>query len=99
MNPIKQILSFDHNMSQIINYKIRLSKIHAVNKERLGEFETYTPRAFLTDITISFNYKMYNMTLQLNNVFDEEHYNHLSRIKNITPEAGRNIHLVCKVML
>ena len=99
MNPIKQILSFDHNMSQIINYKIRLSKIHAVNKERLGEFETYTPGAFLTDITISFNYKMYNMTLQLNNVFDEEHYNHLSRIKNITPEAGRNIHLVCKVML
>ena len=98
MNPTKQILNFDYT-SQFINYKIRLSKIHSVLKDRLGEFETPTSGAFLTDIVISFNYKMHNMTIQLNNVFNQKHYNHLSRIKNITPESGRNLHLVYKIML
>ena len=96
MNPMKQILNLDYG-NKFINYKIRLSKIHAQN--RLGEFETFTPGAFLTDIVISLNYKMHNMTVQLNNIFDKEHYNHLSRIKNITPEAGRSFHLVYKIML
>ena len=67
--------------------------------DKLGEFETVTSGAFLTDIVISLNYKMHSVTLQLNNIFDKEHYNHLSRIKNITPEASRNVHLVYKIML
>ena len=98
MNPAKQILNFDY-ASKFTNYKIRLSKIHSVGIDKLGEFETVTSGAFLTDIVISLNYKMHSVTLQLNNIFDKEHYNHLSRIKNITPEAGRNVHLVYKIML
>ena len=94
MNPMKQILSFDYS-NKFVNYKVRFSKIHAQN--RLGEFETYTPGTFLTDFIISFKYKMHNIALQLNNIFDEKYYNHLSRIKNITPEAGKNINLVYKV--
>ena len=29
--------------------------------------------------------------MQFNNVFNVTHYNHLSRIKSIMPEAGRNV--------
>ena len=34
----------------------------------------------------------------LREIFDEKYYNHLSRIKDITPEPGKNIHLVYKVL-
>ena len=96
INPMKQILNFQYE-NHLIKYTIRLSKTHSQN--RLGEFETYTPGSFLTDFIIALNYKMHNMTIQVNNLFDKEYYNHLSRIKNITPEPGRNFHLVYKVML
>ena len=98
INPTKQILNIDY-MRQFANYKIRLSKIHSVDQGRVGEFETSTEGVLLTDIIFSFNYKMHSMTLQLNNIFDKEHYNHLSRIKDIYPEAGRNVHLVYKIMI
>ena len=94
MNPMKQIISIDYN-KKFVNYKLRFSKIHA--QDRLGEFETYTPGVLLTDFIMSFNYKMHNITLQLNNIFNKKYYNHLSRIKNITPEAGKNLNLVYKV--
>ena len=95
MNPMKQVLNIDYNL-KFIDYKIRFSKIHS--QDRLGEFETYTPGAFLTDFIISYKYKRFNLTIQLNNIFDEVYYNHLSRIKNITPEPGRNITFNCKLM-
>ena len=96
INPMKQIFNFDYG-NNFINYKIRFSKIHA--QDRLGEFETYTPGAFLTDLIVSFMYKKHNITIQLNNIFDQTYLNHLSRIKNITPEAGKNFNLVYKVIL
>ena len=96
INPTKQILSFDYNKN-FINYKLRLTRIHEQN--RLGEFETYTPGAFLTDFIISYKYKSNDFAIQFNNIFDKEYYNHLSRIKSITPEAGKNINLVYKVFL
>ncbi len=96
MNPTKQILNFDFDY-HIMSYKIRFSKIHSQN--RLGEFETYTPGAFLTDFIITFDYKKHNMIIQLNNIFDEKYYNHLSRIKDITPEPGKNFHLIYKLFI
>ena len=81
----------------MINYKVRFSKIHPQNK--LGEFETYTPGAFLTDFIIAYTYKEHNLTLQLNNIFDEVYYNHLSRIKNIAPEPGKNLNIIYKLFI
>ena len=96
MNPTKQILDFDYT-TRFISHKIRMTKINPQN--RLGEFETYTPGAFLVDYVITFNYNMNKLTIQANNLFDEVHYNHLSRIKNIAPETGKNIHIVYKIMM
>ena len=94
MNPDKQILVLKYKKT-LMNYKLRLSKIHSQN--RLGEFESYTPSSFLADVIIGYNRNNQNITIQLNNLFDEEYYNHLSKIKSIMPEAGRNIILNYKV--
>ena len=72
-----------------MNYKIRTTKIHAQN--RLGEFESQTPSSFLVDCIIGYHNNNKNITIQFNNIFNETSYNHLSKIKMIMPEAGRNI--------
>ena len=94
MSHSKQTLTFDYKYD-LINYKIRFSQIHA--QKRLGEFEQYTPGAFLTDLVISYNDQTKNITIQLNNIFNVIYYNHLSRIKAITPEAGRNFSINYKL--
>ena len=96
INPMKQILSFNSDR-EFFNFQIRFSKIHA--QGRLGEFETYTPGTFLTDLVINYSNDRHNITLQLNNIFDRVYYNHLSRIKSISPETGRNLNLIYRIMI
>ena len=88
INPMKELLSFSFNRKDM-NLKLRFIKIHSQN--RLGEFETYTSGAFLTDLVLSYSHINYDLSIQFNNIFNEEYYNHLSRIKSIMPEAGRNV--------
>ena len=88
INPDKQILNLEYN-KKVMSYKVRLSKIHAQN--RLGEFETFTQSSVLFDFVIAYTKDNQNITIQFNNILDEEYYNHLSRIKLISPEAGRNL--------
>ena len=95
INPMKQILKFEYD-SRFVKCTIRLSKTHSQN--RLGEFETYTPGALLTDFILTYNFGSQNIIVQFNNIFDEIHYNHLSRIKDIIPERGRNIHFIYKII-
>ncbi len=95
INPAKHILNLGYDQN-FMNYKLRLSKIHSQN--RLGEFEVYTPSAFLMDIIFSYKNKRQTFTLQLNNILDETHYNHLSKIKFIAPEPGRNLVLSYKLL-
>ena len=79
----------------MMNYNLRLSKIHS--QIRLGEFETYTPSSFLVDFMISYNNNNKNLTIQLNNILNEKYYNHLSKIKSIMPESGKNILINYKI--
>ena len=94
INPDKHIITLKYE-KELMNYKLRLSKIHSQN--RLGEFESYTPSSFLIDFIISYSKINQNITIQFNNIFNEEYYNHLSKIKTIMPEAGRNIVLNYKI--
>ena len=81
---------------ELMNYKFRLSRTHS--QDRLGEFETYTPSAFLVDFIIGYSRNSQSVTVQFNNILNEEYYNHLSRIKSIMPEAGRNIAINYKIL-
>ncbi len=96
MNPKKEILTFDV-INKSINYKIRFSKIYT--QDRIGEFETITEGTFLTDLAVNYSFKTHSLTIQMNNIFDQTYYNHLSRIKDLTPEPGSSIHLNYKVIL
>ena len=96
INPDKHTLSFNYETKKN-NYKIRFSKIE--EQTRLGEFESYTPGVFLTDLVIRYQFKNHNIILQCNNIFDKEYYNHLSRIKNIYAEPGRNINIIYKLAI
>ena len=96
INPDKHTLSFNYETEKN-NYKIRFSKIE--EQTRLGEFESYTPGVFLTDLVIRYQFKNHNIILQCNNIFDEEYYNHLSRIKNIYAEPGRNFNIIYKLAI
>ena len=94
MNPDKQILILEYQ-KELLNYKLRLSKIHSQN--RLGEFESYTPSSFLVDFVIGYTREKQNITIQFNNILNKKYYNHLSKIKTIAPEAGRNFILNYKI--
>ena len=66
-------------------------------QSRLGEFETTTPGYSLIDIYGSYSFGSSNgnhrLIFNVNNILDEEYYNHLSKIKTIMPEFGRRISL------
>ena len=94
INPDKQILILEYQ-KELMNYKLRLSKIHSQN--RLGEFETYTPSSFLVDFILGYSKINQNITIQFNNILDEKYYNHLSKLKSVMPESGRNFVLNYKI--
>ena len=96
MNPTKEILDISYYKNNY-SLKLRFKNIHDQN--RLGEFETPTEGALLTDFLVNFQFRRHNISIQFNNIYDEIHYNHLSRIKDVTPEAGRNTHIVYKIMI
>ena len=95
INPDKHLLSMIYTKNNL-RYNLRLMQTNEQN--RLGRFETYTPSAMIVDFIIGYNYKNTSLTLQLNNIFDETIYNHLSKIKSITPESGRNLVVSYKIL-
>ena len=96
INPMKQVAHFNY-IKESIKVGLRFTNIHSQN--RLGEFETPTSSAFLVDFIGSYSNKNQNITIQFNNIFNKEYYNHLSKIKSIMPEAGRNILINYKIFL
>jgi len=96
INPPKQILTLGYSKEHV-NFSARLARGHEQN--RLGEFESYTPGYFLVDLISSYKIKKHYVTIQFNNIFDVMYYNHLSLIKEVVPEPGRNIALSYKLVL
>ena len=78
-----------------LSTSIRFTK--GFEQSRLGEFETITPGYSLIDIYGSYSFGSSNgnhrLIFNVNNILDEEYYNHLSKIKTIMPEFGRRISL------
>ena len=68
-------------------------------QNRLGIFETKTDPYVLVNVHSVYNFgntisgMNHRLALYMNNIFNAEYYNHLSRIKDIMPEAGRSLSL------
>jgi len=88
INPDKHIGMIEYQ-TNFNNYKLRATYING--QKKIGEFETETGSSALLDLIVSYNKSNYNITIQLNNILNQTYYNHLSRIKEIMPEPGRNI--------
>jgi len=79
---------------------LNLKKVFA--QKRLGQFETRTDGYSILGINGSYTIRTakvsHKFILQINNVFDQVYYNHLSRIKTIMPEDGRSLNIQYRVV-
>ena len=96
--PLKGMLGIRYSLNGItFGGKVRM----AAEQDRLGEFETPTDGYYLVDLNAQYSFSWGDtfQTISLNalNLFNEEYYNHLSLIKEIFPEPGRNINLLYRV--
>jgi iron complex outermembrane receptor protein len=68
---------------------------------RVDEFEDPTEGYGLLNIFVQTMFAtgpvVHNVTLAMDNVFDKEYRNHLSRVKVVMPEAGRNIRAIYRL--
>lgn len=73
----------------------------AAAQNRTGEFETQTDSYFLTGLFAQYRFNtkklLHTLSLNVNNLLNEEYYNHLSRIKDLRPEPGRNFSLLYRI--
>jgi iron complex outermembrane recepter protein len=73
----------------------------AARQERLGDFEAETAGYAVGDLTAGVRLlagaRLHTLTLRVENVLDQEYRDHLSRVKEIMPEAGRNVSLLYRV--
>lgn len=93
--PTKGSIEINQKFGQ---FDITLKNTFALSQNKLGEFETPTPGYSI--LSASIGYQLFlkpilaTFKLNIENIFNSTHYNHLSRIKSIYPEPGRNIRLV-----
>jgi iron complex outermembrane receptor protein len=94
MPPDKIILSSEINLKPLT---LDLIYKQALKQSRLGEFETPTNGYRIFDLNTSFSKNtdklMHKFILGIENIFNRQYYNHLSRIKLVMPEKGRSVNL------
>jgi iron complex outermembrane receptor protein len=73
----------------------------AARQEDLGDYETPTAGYAVGDLTAGVRLlvgaRLHTLTLRVDNLIDQEYRDHLSRVKEIMPEAGRNVSLLYRV--
>jgi iron complex outermembrane receptor protein len=73
----------------------------AARQERLGDYETPTAGYAVGDLTAGLRLlagsRLHTITLRVDNLLDREYRDHLSRVKAIMPEAGRNLSLLYRM--
>ena len=94
MPPDKVRFQIEKNISF---FKNTLEMIFIAAQNKVGEFETKTDGYQLLNYSCSYtigeNDKTHKLIIQLNNIFNQTYYNHLSKIKMIIPEPGINLNI------
>jgi len=98
--PLKSLIELKYSDENILcgfNSEI------AAAQNRVDTFEEPTPGYVVYNSYVQYTFitgdLIHNLSLNFDNVFNKEYYNHLSRIKSVLPEAGRNLRLSYKVYL
>ncbi len=83
------------------NFNTGINFQGAAAQNRIEEFETSTAGFFITDIFIQYQFvggsMLHTFVLTADNITDKEYRMHLSRVKSIMPEPGRNVKLLYRV--
>lgn len=95
MPPLKSTIGARYSFGDItLGARGRL----AASQNRLGEFETPTAGYAVVDLNAQYRFNwgttLQTVTLNVQNLFDTEYYNHLSLVKDIFPEPGINFSLL-----
>jgi iron complex outermembrane receptor protein len=73
----------------------------AARQDRLGDFEDPTAAYLVPNANVGIRIvrgsNLHTLTLRVDNAFDREYRDHLSRIKAIMPEPGRNLSLLYRL--
>ena len=73
----------------------------ALAQNRLDRYEQRTPGYITFDALLEFHWALtlanYSIILRGDNLFNADVRNHLSRLKSVMPEKGRNISILAKV--
>ena len=76
---------------------------YASKQDRLGDFEEPTAGYVVPNVSAGLRIvrgaQLHTITLKIDNAFDRTFRDHLSRIKAIMPEAGRNLSLLYRLTL
>lgn len=96
--PLIGKLNFQYNYRGFIG---GLSTRFASNQSRLGEFEEATAGYQIFDATIQYifnqNNFLHTFSISVENFSNESYRMHLSRVKSIMPEPGRNLKILYRV--
>ncbi len=94
MPPDRLILSTGFNLEPL-SFNLSFKKVLDQNRTGLYEQTTKGYRLYNLNATYSVpsSKAFHKIIFQIDNIFNVEYYNHLSRIKSIMPEKGRNIAL------
>jgi iron complex outermembrane receptor protein len=73
----------------------------SAEQNRTGDFETVTPGYVVGEMTGGYRFtagnRIHAITVRVNNLLDHEYRDHLSRVKDIMPEPGRDISLTYRL--
>ena len=76
------------------NLSYTFQVVKGFDQKRLGQFEDQTDGYICVDLFGSYRINSrkgsHKIIFQIDNIFDQIYYNHLSRIKSIMPETGRS---------
>ena len=92
MPPDKLILATEFNLNP---FKLDFIYKQASKQSRIGDFETSTEGYQIVDLNTSYSIKtsdfFHKFIFGIENVFNKEYFNHLSKIKLVMPEKGRSV--------
>lgn len=102
--PLPQIppLKIKSSLKYVMNgFEIGSRVQYAAEQNRTGEFETSTDSYTLLDTFLQYRFNskklLHTLSVNFNNLLNTEYRNHLSRIKDLKPEPGRNLSLLYRV--
>ena len=96
--PMKGLLEITYKMH---DWSLGLLNEWALKQDKVDEFEEPTMGYFIQNFFFQYSFTtekfVHNLSLNADNIFNQEYRNHLSRVKSILPEAGRNFRFLYKL--